>query len=296
MRAVHLAVVLAVLSPGCKSKEAPPKPQAAAVPSALPSAAAPEAPRAPPSKAEEITFDAPDGASLAGTLFLASDPAAPIAVFVHRFRGDRKEWTKVTERLASSEKRYTLLTFDLRGHGDSRSGAGKKRLDWADMKAKDVPGLVEDVHAAMAAARKRTEGKSTRVVLVGSSLGAALAARAASQDPNVVAIAMVSPGAAIEGYDVYHPFADVRTLPSFLVAAKDDNVSKDPMDGLSRMAKDLATVKLYEGRGHAASGLLQEGDPLDQDLEKWLEGVFDKEPIQRELSPRGGAKKTSQKG
>jgi len=276
----------------CRSNEAaksgPPK-----VASAAPSAsAAPEGPKEPPAVAEQVTFPTKDGASLAGTLYLAKDPAAPVLVLVHRYRGDRSEWTKVEERLASATKRYTVLSFDLRGHGDSRSGAGKKRLDWADMKPKDVPVLVDDVHAAVDYAISRTGGKATRVVLAGSSLGAALAARAASQDARVVAIAMVAPGAAIEGFDVYHPFADVRMLPSFLVSANGDNVAKEPIDGLSRMAKENAKVVSYQGRGHGAYGMISEGDPLDVDLTEWLMGVFDSQPVERALSPKTGEKST----
>jgi pimeloyl-ACP methyl ester carboxylesterase len=290
MRFALPVAALALLSlASCKSKDAP---QAAPkAPSAAPSAsAAPEVPKDPPSVSEEVTFPAKDGAPLAGTLYLAKDPAAPLLVFVHRYRGDRKEWTKVLGTLASSPKRFTMLAFDLRGHGDSKTGTGKKRLDWGDMKPKDVPPLVDDVHAAIDYAASRTTGKANRVVLVGSSLGAALAARAASQDARVVAIAMVAPGAAIEGFDVYHPFADVRMLPSFLVSANQDNVAKEPIDGLTRMAKEHATVRSYEGRGHGAFGLLSEGDPLDVDLEQWLMGVFDSAPVERELSPKTGEK------
>ena len=193
--------------------------------------------------------------------------------------------------MAEASQRYTILNFDLRGHGESRSASGKKRIDWADMKEKDVPALVGDVRAALDYAFERTSGKASRAVVLGSSLGAALAARAASQDARVVAVGLVSPGAAIMGYDVYHPFADVRALPSFIAGAKDDNVSKEPLDGLSSMAKDAATVKRYEGRGHGAFGLVQEGDPLWQDLDTWLMGVFDAEPVARELAPRTDAKK-----
>jgi pimeloyl-ACP methyl ester carboxylesterase len=293
MRFVVPVAACALLSvSACRSNDAaksgPPK-----VASAAPSAsAAPEAPKEPLAVAEEVTFPAKDGASLAGTLYLAKDPAAPVLVLVHRYRGDRKEWTKVLERLASSPKRFTVLAFDLRGHGDSRSGAGKKRLDWADMKPKDVPPLVDDVHTAIDYAVSRTAGKATRVVLVGSSLGAALAARAGSQDSRVVAIAMIAPGAAIEGFDVYHPFADVRMLPSFLASATGDNVAKEPIDALSRMAKENAKVVSYEGRGHGAFGLISEGDPLDFDLADWLMGVFGSQPVERALSPKTGEKST----
>ena len=298
MRFCSPAVLVALCVLGCSCSKDKPQPTPTA-PSASASVAPPAVPKEAPTPSEEVTFETEDKVPLAGTLYLAKDPAAPLLVLVHRYRGDRQEWAPIAARLASSDKRYSMLTFDLRGHGASRSGVGKKRLDWADMTPKDVPVFVNDVHGAIKYGLSRTDGKSTRVVLVGSSLGAAIAARAASEDARVVAIGMIAPGAAIEGFDAYHPFADVRTLPSFLAGAKDDNVSKEPIDGMTRMAKELATVKLYDGRGHGAFGLLAEGDKLPEDLETWLMGVFEAQPISREIIPREadtGKKKPSHKG
>jgi pimeloyl-ACP methyl ester carboxylesterase len=244
-----------------------------------------------PSASEAVSFEASDKIPLSGTLYPAKDPAAPVLVLVHRFRGDRQEWAPFATRMAAAEPRYTIVNFDLRGHGESKSASGKNRIDWGEMKDKDVPDLVLDVLAALDFGIGRSAGKSTRAVVVGSSLGGALAARAASEDARVVAIGVVSPGAAIQGYDVYHPFADVRTLPSFLAGAKDDNVCKEPLDALSRMAKDQAVVKTYDGRGHGAFGLAQEGDALFKDLEEWLGKQFDAQPINREITPRAEPKR-----
>jgi pimeloyl-ACP methyl ester carboxylesterase len=253
-------------------------------------------PREPALTSEPATFETPDKIPLSGTLYLSKTQGAPLLILVHRFRGDRSEWDGLSKRMAETQKRFSVLAFDLRGHGESRSSSGKKRLDWADMGAKDVPLFVDDVEAAMRFGKERS--KATRVVLVGSSLGAAVAAKAASEDASVVALGLVSPGAQIEGYDVYHPFADVRMLPSFLAGAKDDNVSREPIDGLSRMAKENATVKSYDGRGHGAFGLSAEGDAIFADLEEWLESMFDKEPISREIKTRteANAKKKEKKG
>ncbi len=253
------------------------------VASASTSAAPPEKPKEPPTPSQAITFETRDKIPLSGTIYLAKDETAPVLVFVHRYRGDRQEWAPLANLLASAEHRYTIVNFDLRGHGESKSASGKKRLDWADMKEKDAPAFVGDVLAALDYGFERS--KATRAVVVGSSLGAALAARAASEDARVVAVALVSPGAAIQGFDVYHPFADVRTLPSFLAAAKGDNVALDPMDALSRMAKDLATVKSYDGQGHGAFGLSAEGAPIFADLENWLMTVFDAQPVTRQILP-----------
>jgi pimeloyl-ACP methyl ester carboxylesterase len=295
MRALPAWLFPALLIVACSSGDKHPSSTAKSAAPPPPAPSAPEVPKAPPTPSQEVTFETSDKIPLSGTLYLATDPTAPVLVLVHRFRGDRAEWAPLVSRLASADKRYTIVNFDLRGHGQSRSSSGKKRVDWADMKQKDMPLLVEDVHAATRFALSKTDGKARGVVIVGSSLGAAFAARAASQDAKVVAVGLVSPGAAIEGYDVYHPFADVRMLPSFLACAKEDNVCREPIDGLSQMAKDMATVKLYDGKGHGAFGLGQEGDAIWSDLEAFLASVYDAAPKERELAPVKGSEKKESK-
>jgi pimeloyl-ACP methyl ester carboxylesterase len=285
------AAALFLVSCHCSEEEHAKK---APVPSA--SAKPPEPPKEPATPSEEITFETPDGVPLSGTFYLSKDPSAPLVVFVHRFRGDRAEWEPLAAKLAEADKRYSILNFDLRGHGKSKSSSGKKRLDWADMKPKDMPAFVEDVHAAIKYGLDRSGGKAKGVVVAGSSLGAAFAARAASQESKVVALAVVSPGAAIEGYDVYHPFADARLLPSFIACAKDDNVCREPVTALTQMAKDQGTVKIYDARGHGAFGLAQEGTQLFPDMVTWLMGVYDAGPVERTIISREPEKKKAKKG
>jgi pimeloyl-ACP methyl ester carboxylesterase len=276
----------------CGKKKEEPKPMAPSA-SAPAVVEAPKPPPVPPTPSEPATFESKDGVPLAGLYFDAGGEA-PLVVFVHRFRGDRTEWAPLVERMAKSERRFSMLNFDLRGHGESATSTGKDRLSWSTMKKDDIPRLVTDVHAAIDYGVEKSEGKSSGVVLVGSSLGGALAAAAAGENPKVVALALVSPGAAIEGFSVYYPFADVRTLPSFLANAKEDNVSKDPFDALGRMAKENATTKTYDSGAHGAFALLGT-TKLGENLEAWLLSVFDEKPKERQIREPGLAKKKSGK-
>jgi pimeloyl-ACP methyl ester carboxylesterase len=279
-----IAACALVVVVSCKKKE-PAAEQASSAPKPVASASVAEAPSEPPTPGKDVTFESEEGVPLYGKFYLATTvPDAPILIFVHRFRGDKTEWAPAVERLAASKKRYTILNFDLRGHGASKSTEKKKRIDWADMKNKDMPALVRDIHAAIAFAMEHTNKLARGVVLVGSSLGAALAAKAAGEDAKVMAIALVSPGASINGFDVYHPFADVRQLPSFIASAKEDNVAREPVQALTKMAGTNAIVKTYDGPGHGAFGLLQAKAPLVDDLEAWLMDVYDKKPIERPIA------------
>lgn len=257
----------------CSGTEARPrasaKPSASALGNASASAsvAAPAAaPKAPPGK--PLLIETEDDLGLHGEVWAGPDASAPLAILVHRYRGERSEWQPLVDRLVA-RKQYRVVSFDLRGHGKSRTGPKGKDLYWgAFERTKEVPQLIRDVRGAVAAGREGVTPRST--VLVGSSLGAALVAIAASEDESIDAVALVSPGAAIEGQSVYEPFAKIARRPTFLAAGASDNVSKAAMGSLQKMAK-AATVHEYGARQHGAQFLGQEQPKLWDDLAAWLE-------------------------
>jgi pimeloyl-ACP methyl ester carboxylesterase len=206
-------------------------------------------------------------------LYVAPDHAEPTVVFVHRLYGDRQELSPLVERLRKAKHRYSLLAFDLAGRGNSKLPE-KSKLD-------DVGRLTKDVRAALRRAEEATDQSTRGFVLVGSSLGATLVSKVAFDEPKVLALALVSPGAAISGMDIYEPYAEVRTLPTFLGGSVNDPVSREPLDALVKMAKN-ATVKRYPGALHSAGHIGHENPALWDDLTAWLMSVFD-----AKAQPRG---------
>lgn len=241
-----------------------PKPATTASAPVLPAPPAPP----PPTPKTATTFASKDGAALSGDLYLAR-PDAPAVLLVHRLHGDRSELSPLAERLARAEKRYTVLSFDLRGHGDSKAPEKDK--------AQQPRRFVADVEAAMAHVSERAESPVPRLVLVGSSFGATLVSLVASQEPKVSALALISPGGAIEGVDLYTPYAAVRERPTFLAGAEDDNVTRDPLAALAKMAK-RGTHKTFGGKAHSAGHLAAAHASLWEELERWLVSVYDEPP------------------
>ncbi len=289
-----IPLLIGLCAAGCDSD---PKPTTTAPPSASPAAsvaAAPSAdpgPQVPASKREPATFAASDGVALAGDFYSAADKRAPAVVFIHRFRGDRTEFRDVADLLAKSVPRYHVLNFDLRGHGDSKTaklakGAKVKQprrsYDWTTMKPKDMSLFTKDVKAAIEFALAASDGQSDRVVLLGSSLGAALAADVAGDDRRVSALGLISPGAAIEGFDLYKRFAEVRTLPTLLMGSKQDTVAADPLTSLQKMSP-TAVVKLYDAKAHGAAELARNVTEFPTDVQAWCAKVFDEKPRPRLL-------------
>ena len=265
------ALTLSGLLLGCRSgKTSAPSSTASVHPAAPP----PRTAGAAPTPKQSVHFKTADGQELAGDLYLAANRSAPAVVLVHRQGDSRAEFAPLVKRLIRADQRYTVLAFDLRGAGDSPPPRHEAKLDPGEPGAQDVRAAIAEVLSA--------SGQHARgVVLVGSSLGAALVSRVAFSEPKVTALALISPGAAIDGVSIYQPYAQVRNLPTFLAACSDDNISKAPLNALSRMAM-AGTVKLYSGGAHSAQMVGAAHPELWKDLEAFLMGVFKDKPQKRQ--------------
>lgn len=97
-----------------------------------------------------------DGLDLVGDAWLTREPAASAVVLVHGFGGHRHDATLVAMAHELRADGHAVITFDMRGHGESEGLCTLGDLERLD------------VAAAVVAARDR----APRVVLVGASLGA----------------------------------------------------------------------------------------------------------------------------
>ncbi len=161
-------------------------------------------------------------------------------VLVHQLSSNRGEWAAFAAQLAAKPTwqtpagTITTLALDLRGHGESTSGPdgtarwqsfGNDRARWM--------GLENDVAAAVDYVRQRAG--TTRIVIVGSSIGGTAATLyAARTGAPVVGLALLSPGTAYRGIELGAPLAQfVRGRGSVLmVTAAGDTYSADSVRDL----------------------------------------------------------------
>lgn len=187
---------------------------------------APAGPRVP---YEDIRFQTRDGVALHGRLF----GSGPVGVaLAHMYPADATSWYPLGRRLAAAG--YAALAFNFRGYDGSQG-------------PKDVSKADADVVAAYDHLRSRG---SSRVALVGASMGgtASLVAAATVETPAVVAI---SAPLRFEGLDA-EPAAPRVGAPVLLLASSDDSAAADSLRTLSRLLP-RADAKLYEGDAHGTN-------------------------------------------
>ncbi len=235
---------------------------------------------------EAVSFATSDGWNLHGDLRLRSTRDGIGVVFIHQLSSNRGEWAAFAQQVAGPRLRpgiqgtISTLAIDLRGHGESTQGPegttrwqsfGNDRGQWV--------GLEQDVAAAVDYLRQRAA--TTKIILVGSSIGSTAAALfAARRGVSVVSIAMLSPGLTYRGIDLLPPLRTfVQQTPGrvFAAAAGGDNTSADCLDQLERgFANSDAgtTFELVRFAGSSAHGVTMgaqgEHPELWSQLDRWI--------------------------
>lgn len=146
MRIPLLAIFATFIVFACSKQEPPPPPAASTAPQ-----------RAEPAPGAARIAIAPDGVHVQYRVYGTGEPAL---VFIHCWSCDSNYWR---EQVPVFEKKYTLVTVDLAGHG----GTDGNRTDWS------IAHFGQDVATALAAVPNK------QIILVGHSMGGPVAIEAA---------------------------------------------------------------------------------------------------------------------
>src|SRR5262245_6815104 len=168
-----------------------------------------------PPSARVIDPKASDGAVLKATYFAAAKPG-PGVLLLHQCNRQRKLWDDLARQLAGAG--ISVLTFDLRGFGESSGGPYEKlsQQEKLDVQAKKWPG---DVDTAFSYLVSQTGVKRDTIGVGGASCGVNNAIQSAIRHPKEVkSLALLSGTTDMAG----RRFLRQSQLPAFFSAADDD--------------------------------------------------------------------------
>jgi fermentation-respiration switch protein FrsA (DUF1100 family) len=132
-----------------------------------PRAASPTTPPAPSEGIVQARFNADDGVHLHGWFFEHPQPRA-VVLFCHGNAGSVPDWSRAA-KLLRDQHRVSVLLFDYRGYGQSEG-------------TPDEQGILCDARAAREWLADRTGVAEHDIVLMGRSLGGAVAVDLAAED------------------------------------------------------------------------------------------------------------------
>jgi dienelactone hydrolase len=203
-----------------------------------------------------VSFRAADGRTLTGLWVESESRPAPAVILVPMLGRSRDDWEGVVQRFADA--RISALAVDLP----------------ADAVPADPEALAEwhrDIRAAVAYLGTRpADVQPGAIGLAGASLGANLAALAAAADPDVRAIALISPALDYRGVRIEDAMRGYGGRPALLMASLHDPYAARTVRTLAREAPGPREVRWSSVAAHGTLLLQRDGD-LIQSLVEWFQ-------------------------
>ena len=234
-----------------------PRPTVPIVPTSTPST------KAPPAMKSVLPVDllTSDGVPIKGDYYRPAAENAPGVVLVHGSDRERSAWQLFARQLM--EQGFATLAIDLRGHGESGGEAG------------DV-NTTEDVLAAVDFLRAQAEVAPENIVLIGGNDGSWWALDAASKQPDIRAVALLTPGISYDKQFLEQVMADYGDRPLFIAISDNEGNHGEDAVKTARALDELASgpheLEILHEYGWG-SGLLMQENGLAPKLLAWLHQV-----------------------
>jgi alpha-beta hydrolase superfamily lysophospholipase len=190
---------------------------------------------------QRVSFRTNDGVTIAASFYEATRKPAPAVICLHMLTRNRRDWEPVAAELAAAG--IAVLTVDFRGHGESAVAPTDAAAGFAS--------FTEDVSAARRYLESRPDIMRDRIAIAGASLGADVALLAASFDPAIQAVALLSPTLDYRGLRIEQAARRYGARPMLLVASREDSYSARTIRELTKGDKPGAPrEKVLVETGH----------------------------------------------
>ncbi|TKJ36101.1 hypothetical protein CEE39_00195 [bacterium (candidate division B38) B3_B38] len=218
--------------------------------------------------------------NLVGTYYAPHKGDSPAILLVHGMNRNRLDWEGFARLLQGNG--YGVLTIDLRGHGDSMR-QGDWLMRWVSFSDEDFRRMLMDVASGIQFLKSRAELDPYMIGIVGTNLGANLALNYASQNRQIRAVVLISPGLNYRGVSSVGAITSYGVRPILLIASEEDIYSAFSANELYSLAQGIKDLKLYQNVGHG-NRLLRKGEGASEVILEWLKSHLPVQGVQKENS------------
>ncbi len=201
-----------------------------------------------------VSFRTADGRTLGGVLNEASRRPAPAVVLVPTLGRPKDDWQVPGQQLADAN--ITSLAIDL--PGPDLPPDAKALSAWSD-----------DIRAALGYLEARADVRAGAMGVAGASLGASLAAVAAS-DPRVRSLVLISPSLDYRGLRIDGAMRQYGARPALLLASRQDSYAARSVRELAKDGPGPREMQWSDAPGHGMALLGREPD-LVRLLVEWFQ-------------------------
>lgn len=196
-------------------------------------------------KVEKINFITSDGVKIVGNYYPSRE--AKFAGLMIHMRPETKE--SYDELARDFQKRgFASLAIDLRGHGESKEFTFGY-LDYTKMSEEEERKSIKDIEAAINFLEKNGFNK-TKIFLIGASIGANLVYQYMSENEEIKAGILLSPGYDYRGLILDNFYKENLDSKILIVSSKDDQDMAIKGFNWFKTKHPSSTFIFYEKGGH----------------------------------------------
>ena len=212
-------------------------------------------------------FVTEDGVEIIGSLWIPEQDQSPAVILLHMLGKTRADWDDMAQGLFN--KGYAVVSIDLRGHGESTKQDGST-IDVLQFTEDDFQNMVLDVKAVLKALRKEVRIDSTRIAIMGASIGANVALQAAAADPQIPVVVLLSPGKSYRGVRTDTALLDYRKRTILIAASDEDEYAANSSRFLKELAQGYSKLLIYNNIGHGTE-MFNAPTDLETEIFDWLD-------------------------
>jgi len=198
---------------------------------------------------QTVTFTARDGVQISAVLHLPEKTPAPAVVVLNMLGRTHRDWDGAAAKFV--EAGIAVLAVDFRPSAlpDPDAATGSP-----------YAALVLDAEAARAYLAARPEINPGRIGMAGASLGANVAVLAASNDPSIRSLALLSVSLDYRGLKLEQALKKFASRPALLVASSEDPFALRTARQAVTMGDGARELRVLSGAGHGTVMLAREPD------------------------------------
>lgn len=212
---------------------------------------------------KKINFITKDGVTIVGNYY-PNREAKYAGILIHQRPATKESFDDLASFLR--KEGYALLAIDLRGHGESTLSVSGK-LDYNKFTPQEEQNSINDLEGASLFLEKEGFPKS-RQFLIGASIGANLSFQFLSENPEIKAVVLLSPGLNYRGIILERFKKEGLGDKIFIVSALDDSQAVEGGRTLKSWYSQATYIEYPQG-GHGTN-LFKTQPDLKEKILFWL--------------------------
>jgi len=216
-------------------------------------------------RAQKIEIPAANGLVITATYYPVTATNNNSVILIHALGRNRGDWNELARYLQRDG--IAVLSFDLRGHGESIAADGRP---WRLFNDNEFQAFGNDIDTVYQYAMRQLRFQPQRTGLVGMGLGANLALQLAEKNQRLAGVALISPGMEYRSVKLQNKSYQ-RAL--YVIYSKFEKDSIEAGEYLKETFPGKFKLDVYEHSGTLIS-LFRQRFSLPDSISRWFKQVF----------------------